>query len=303
VITLEDGSELAYRHAVIATGVEPRRLPGPRLDGVQVLRTLEDAVSFKQRLLPGRRLVVVGAGFLGLEVAASARRLGVGVTVVEPVERPLATRIGGLVSRHLLDLHRREGVDVRTGVGVESLVGEEAVRGVELTDGSTLAADVVLEAIGCSPCVQWLKGSGLNIDDGLLCDEYCAAAAGLWAVGDVSRWRHLALGRDIRLEHRMNANEQARAVASNIMGEMQPFEPIPYFWTDQYDVRIQMWGVVVDSSAAVLLDGSDSDGSFVVGFFDGDRLVGAVGWNAAKLLAKARLKISATWQTHSVEAA
>jgi 3-phenylpropionate/trans-cinnamate dioxygenase ferredoxin reductase component len=211
-------------------------------------------------------------------------------------------------------VHRDHGVRVLTGVGVSAFhgarpdpaypflgsSGEPAepapVRAVELADGTSLDADVVLVAIGCAPCVDWLAGSGLELDDGVVCDEYCAAAPGVWAAGDVARWKHVALGRHVRLEHRMNAGEQGHAVAKNILGSPTPFSPVPFFWTDQYDVRIHVWGVVPEDATAQLSEGDADGDSFVVTFREpGDRLVGVLGWNAAPRLRAYKQQIVETW--------
>jgi NADPH-dependent 2,4-dienoyl-CoA reductase/sulfur reductase-like enzyme len=317
IVTTDDGSELGYGAAVVATGLRPRTLPARDLTGVYVLRTSADALSLRSVLGAGTRLVVVGAGFLGLEVAATARTLGADVTIVEPLEQPLANRLGGLAASRLLDVHRGRGVRVLTGVGVESLHGGRpvpappfqgssgepggplrlAVKSVELTDGTRLDADVVLVAIGCAPSLDWLAGSGVELDDGVVCDEYCRAAPGVWAAGDVAPWNHVALGRHVRLEHRMNATEQGQAVAKNILGSSAPFTPIPFFWTDQYEVRIQVWGIVPEDATADVTEGDAGGDSFVVTFREpaGRRLVGALGWNAAARLRAYRQEIEATW--------
>jgi NADPH-dependent 2,4-dienoyl-CoA reductase/sulfur reductase-like enzyme len=314
VVATDDGAELEYAAAVIATGVRPRMLPAPDLSGAHVLRTDVDAMSLKAALGPGTRLVVVGGGFLGLEVAATARELGEEVTVVEPLEEPLAARLGSVAARRLVAVQRERGVRVLSGIGVAAFHGERGdpaspflgssgepgepapVRAVELTDGETLDAGVVLVAIGCSPCVEWLEGSGLQLDDGVVCDEYCAAAPGVWAAGDVARWKHVALGRHVRLEHRTNAGEQGQAVANNIVGPPTPFAPVPFFWTDQFDVRIQVWGVVPADATAHVAEGDPDGDSFGVTFREpGGRLVGVLGWNAARRLRPYKEGIGESW--------
>jgi NADPH-dependent 2,4-dienoyl-CoA reductase/sulfur reductase-like enzyme len=306
-LLISDGSEIAYDALAIATGVAPRTLPSPSPAGVSVLRTLEDAEALRARLVAGTRLVIVGGGFLGLEVAATAAQMSVDVTVVEPLERPLAARLGSTAAARLLRLHEDHGVVVRTGTSVAEMMSEahgggsvETVRAVQLTNGELLEADAVLVAIGCDPNVQWLDGSGLQLDDGVVCDEYCAAADGVWAAGDIARWWHARLGRHVRLEHRMNANEQGQAVAQNILGARTAFAPLPYFWTDHFDVKIQVWGVAGDESQGFVetcVEKDEEGDSFVLTFRDaGDsRLVGVLGWNAARLMPPYRAELAADW--------
>jgi NADPH-dependent 2,4-dienoyl-CoA reductase/sulfur reductase-like enzyme len=169
------------------------------------------------------------------------------------------------------------------------------VRAVRLTGNTIVEADVVLVAIGCRPCVEWLEGSGLRIDDGVVCDEYCVAAPGVWAAGDVARWHHPVLGRELRLEHRMNANEQAQAVADNILGSNTPFAPVPFFWTDHYNVKIQVWGTVPADAHATLVEGDLDSDSFVMAFRGaGSHLVeGYLGWNAGARMAAYRDMLAA----------
>jgi NADPH-dependent 2,4-dienoyl-CoA reductase/sulfur reductase-like enzyme len=285
-ITLADGELVDYDELVIATGVRPRELPGGHVDGVHVLRTMADALALRADLTrAGARLLVVGAGFLGLEVAATARKLGVDVVVVEPVPEPLASRLGKATAQRLLDLHRDHGVDIRTGVAVDRFDTDVTgrVSGATFSDGTSTECSVALVAIGCVPNTDWLAGSGLELADGIVCDATCRAAEGVWAVGDVARWRHGGLGREIRIEHRLNATEQAIAVAANIVGPPAAYEPTPYFWTDQYDVKVQVSGVIdpgADEEIEEVLDGK----GFVHTFRREGRLVAVLGWNAAKAM-------------------
>jgi NADPH-dependent 2,4-dienoyl-CoA reductase/sulfur reductase-like enzyme len=295
-VALDDGQAVRYGELVIATGVTPRHLePEPRA-GVHVLRTLADLVALRAALTPGTRLVVVGAGFLGLEVAATARDLGVEVTVVEPLDAPLEARLGPLAAGRLLALHADRAVDVRAGVGVAQMIGSP-VRAVELTDGSAVDADVVLVAIGCRPDLDWLTGSGLTIDDGLVCDDRCRAGRNVWGAGDVARWHHPRLGCHLRVEHRANASEQGRHVGANIMGADERFAPIPSFWTDHYDVKIQVMGIVPDGVPGVLAEGDPAGESFVVTFAHPETgaPIGVLGWNAMRQLMPYRKQIAQHW--------
>jgi 3-phenylpropionate/trans-cinnamate dioxygenase ferredoxin reductase subunit len=297
-VTTDDGGEHAYDELVIATGVRPRTLPslGER---AHVLRTMEDAAGLRAALDGARHLAIVGGGFLGLEVAATARKLGAEVTVIEPLAEPLAGRLTIPVAERLLALHRANGVDLRTGVGVNEMAGER----LALSDGTALDTDAVLVAIGCEPAVEWLEGSGLAIEDGVLCDEYCQAAAHVWAAGDVARWHHRGLERSLRVEHRMNANEQGATVAANILGAGQAFTPIPFFWTDHYDVKIQVWGVLPPGIEPVLAEGELDGDRFVLTTSDpgSGHVVGAIGWNSARSMVAYRAVIAENWSTGANE--
>jgi NADPH-dependent 2,4-dienoyl-CoA reductase/sulfur reductase-like enzyme len=286
-VVLDNGEVLRYDELVIATGVRPRTLDGADADGVFVLRTLEHSQALAAAIGRHRRMVIVGAGFLGLEVAATARKLGADVTVIEPLGAPLASRLGAYTAQRLLALHADRGVEVLAGVGVESLMlsgeaGGQRSNGVRTTGGEVIDSPIVLIAIGCVPNVEWLSGSGLDLEDGVGCDAFCRAAPHVWAAGDVARWPHPGLDRHIRLEHRMNAPEQGAAVAANIMGAERAFAPVPFFWTDHYETKIQLAGVV--PHGAVERSEVEDDHSFVRTFWADERLTGVVGWNAAKAM-------------------
>ncbi|MEE4420127.1 NAD(P)/FAD-dependent oxidoreductase [Streptomyces bugieae] len=258
-LTLDDGERLDCAGVIIATGVAARTLPGAdALTGVHTLRTLDDALALRGRLAGGgRRLVVVGNGVLGCEAAAVARELGHEVTLVGQDPVPMAAAVGTAVGELLAEEHRARGVTLRTGV-VDGFDTEgTTVSAVRLADGgggvTRLAADTVLLAIGSTPAVGWLGDDpALDTTDGLRCDAYCAAAPGIYAAGDVARWEHPVHGRPLRIEHRMNATEQGMAAARNLLAELaadgadpqerRPFAPVPYFWSDQYDLKIQAYG-------------------------------------------------------------
>jgi NADPH-dependent 2,4-dienoyl-CoA reductase/sulfur reductase-like enzyme len=290
-VLLDNRTRLHFDHLVVATGVRPRELPGGHPAGVHVIRTLADAGALRADLTPGGQLLVVGAGFLGLEVAATARKLGCSAVVVEPVAAPLASRLGRPAARRLLDLHAQHGVEVRAGVAVTRFETalDGRVTGASLSDGSTVTCTAALVAVGCVPNTEWLSGTSLDLTDGVRCDEFCAAAPGVWAVGDVARWRHADLGREIRIEHRLNATEQAIAVAGNITGVPAAFTPTPYFWTDHYDVKIQLAGVL-DPVAEETVESLDN-GGFVHTFRIDGRLVAVLGWNAAKAMMPLRRQL------------
>jgi NADPH-dependent 2,4-dienoyl-CoA reductase/sulfur reductase-like enzyme len=270
-VHLADGGEARFATLVVATGVRPRRLPG---QGAHVLRSLDDALRLRGRLGPGRRLVVVGAGFLGAEAAAVARSLGCAVTMLEPAPVPLAHAIGAEIGELLSQAHREHGVDLRTGVTVAA-VGDDGVR---LADGTLIEADEVLVAIGSLPNTEWLDGSGLTVADGVVCDEFSCAAPGVYAAGDVARWHNPLFGVSMRIEHRTNAAEQGMAVARNLLRPeaRKPFAPVPYFWSDQYDMKIQAYGYLRGHDEVRVVDGDLGERKFVAVYRRADRLVGAL---------------------------
>ncbi|MEU9273101.1 FAD-dependent oxidoreductase [Streptomyces sp. NPDC048251] len=279
-VALADGTRVPYDAVVIATGVRPRRLPGTEdLAGVHTLRTLENALSFKARLRPGQRLVIVGAGFIGAEAAAVARGLGVEITVLEAAPLPMAQAVGEQAGEFLAQVHRDHGVLLRTGAQVAGILGAQGeVTGVALADGTVLPADDVLVAIGSLPNTEWLDGSGLKVDNGLVCDEFSAAAPGVYGVGDVARWHNPLFGTAMRIEHRTNAAEQGMAVARNLLSPdaRRPFAPVPYFWSDQYDMKIQAYGNLRAHDEALVMEHDPAMRRLLVAYRTGDRLVGAL---------------------------
>ncbi|MFI1360245.1 NAD(P)/FAD-dependent oxidoreductase [Streptomyces sp. NPDC020898] len=279
-LLLADGARLPYESLVVATGVRARPLPGTeQVAGVHTLRTLTDALALKARLGAGRRLVIVGAGFLGAEVAAVARGLGVDVTLLEADAVPMTQAVGEEPGWFLAQLHRDHGVRLRTGAAVSEVlsVGGE-VAGVALADGSEMPADDVLVAIGSLPNTEWLAGSGLALDGGLVCDEFSAAAPGVYGVGDVACWHNPLFGTKMRVEHRTNAGEQALTVAHNLLNpdEPRPFAPVPYFWSDQYDTRVQAYGYLRDHDEALVLESDVTARQLLVAYRRGDRLTGVL---------------------------
>ncbi len=283
LVNLAGGRPLPFDGLVIATGVRPRRLPGGHhLAGVHVLRSHPDSTQLRAAFQAARRVVIVGAGFLGMEVAAAARGMDLDVTVVDPLAAPMVRQVGPEVGAAVARLHRDHGVRLRTGTGVSELVGEDGrVTAVALEDGSTVPADCVLVAIGAVPATGWLRDSGLPVGDGIECDEYCRAAPAIYAAGDVASWINPRFGYRMRVEHRMNATEQGAAAARNLLrADPEPFSPLPYFWTDQYDVKIQAHGVFPDGCEVTAEEGSFGDDRFVTVYRTGGRITGVIGWNA-----------------------
>ncbi|MES5819995.1 FAD-dependent oxidoreductase [Streptomyces sp. RG80] len=270
-VHLADGSALSYDGLIVATGVRPRRLPG---EGAHVLRTLDDALTLRDRIGPGRRLVVVGAGFLGAEAAAVAWRLGAEVTVLEPAPVPLAHAVGTEVGQVLSRAHLDRGVELRCGVTVTEVTED----GVRLADGEPVEAEEVLVAVGSLPNTEWLEGSGLPVGDGVICDEYCEAARDVYAAGDVARWYNPLFGTSMRIEHRTHAAEQGMAAARNLLnpGGRKPFAPVPYFWSDQYDMKIQAHGFLRGHDEVAVVEGDLAERRFIAAYRGGDRVTGVL---------------------------
>ncbi|MEX2255804.1 MAG: FAD/NAD(P)-binding oxidoreductase [Acidimicrobiia bacterium] len=299
-VTLDDGTVLdAPTGIVVATGASPRVLPGtPDLAGIHVLRTLDDCLALRADLDRGpNRVVVVGAGFIGAEVAATCRRRHLEVTVLEALPSPMVRGLGATLGDVLAAMHRDHGVDLRTSVGVEGFDGVERVERVRLADGASIDADVVLVGVGVVPNTGWLNGSGLTIDNGVVCDETLLAAPGVVAAGDVCRWPNpLFDGEVMRLEHWTNATEQGVAAGARLLagdGAAEPYAPVPFVWSDQYDVKIQVVGHVRGDDDLAIVDGSMDERRFVAAFGRNGRLVGAVGFGRPRVVMQYRRLIAA----------
>ncbi|MEV6834002.1 FAD/NAD(P)-binding oxidoreductase [Streptomyces sp. NPDC051133] len=288
-VELDDGEALPYAGLVVATGMRPRRLrcPGP-LVGRHTVRTLADAQGLREELTrPGARVVVVGAGFIGCEVAATAVALGAAeVTVVDPLPLPMVGPLGELLAEALLRRHEERGVRFALGTGVTGFDGGDRVTGVVLTDGTVLAADVVVESVGSVANTEWLDGNGLDLGDGVLTDGQLRAGGrpGVVAVGDVARFPNARYdGVPRRVEHWSiptdTAKHAARVLAAHLGGTdagLGPFAPLPTFWSDQHDFRLQSFGApALGRDDVRVLDG-DPDGDVLAGYHAGGRLVGVV---------------------------
>ena len=282
VVTCADGSELAYDGLIVATGTTARTLPGTEgMARVRVLRTLDDCLGIRADLAaagPEARLVVIGAGFIGSEVAGTCHGLGVAVTVVEALPTPLGRVLGDQMGAACARLHRDHGVTLVTGVGVDRLSsdpgGSDPVV-VHLADGTDLAADLVVVGIGVVPAVGWLDGSGLSLDNGVVCDEGLFAGDAVVAAGDVARWSHPSLGEQLRVEHWTNAAEGGAMAARNLVAgtaAAEPYAPVPFFWSDQYETKIQVIGLPGPDDEVVVAGGSEVEGKFIALYRRGDRL-------------------------------
>lgn len=275
-VQLSDGSRLVVDGVVLATGATPRTMWPRPPGGVHVLRTLDDARALRADLLPGARVVVVGAGFIGAEVASTARGLGLDVTVIEAARTALAGPLGLQMGRVVSSLHADHGVRLLCGVGVVGLIADGPidpqtgptgrVTGIEMADGRVVAADVVVVGIGVRPCVDWLTGSGLDVTNGVLCDEVgVTGIAEVVAVGDCATWYEPALGIHQRLEHWTGARERGAIVAAALLsgGTDRRVGRPPYFWSDQYGIMIQMAGHSRGADAVAIEEGSAQARDFV----------------------------------------
>ncbi|CAN5476364.1 FAD-dependent oxidoreductase [soil metagenome] len=308
-LTLADGAELPFDGLLIATGAAPRRLPGqPNLAGLVELRTLADSLALRDRIADGNaRVTVIGAGFIGLEVAATARQRGCAVTVLEGAAAPLIRGLGATMGAAVAAVHARHDVDVRCGVNVVGIEGDGVrVSGVRLGDDSVLATDVVVVGVGVAPAIQWLADSGLQLGDGVICDATLqTSASGIYAAGDCARWpNRVFAGFDdevMRIEHWTNAAEQGAAAAHNLLavarGEAAtPYESVPFFWSDQFDSRIQFVGRAHGDDDIHVFAG-DVGGNFAALYGFQGRLRGVLGVNMPRLVMPFRALIGAraTW--------
>jgi 3-phenylpropionate/trans-cinnamate dioxygenase ferredoxin reductase subunit len=294
VIDLDDGSRIDFDGAVVATGAHARSLPDTaHLGGVHTLRTLEDCFAIGAAMRgEDTKLVVVGAGFIGSEVAATCRRLGAQVSVVEALPVPLSRVLGDEIGTACAALHSENGVEMRTGVGVAKLTSVDTpsgphVSGVALIDGSVIPADAVVVGIGVAPTTDWLVGSGLDVDNGVRADSGLYAADDVVVAGDLARWFDDGLGAEIRIEHWTNAAEQGMAAARNLLAgrhDAVPYTPVPYFWSDQYETKIQVIGHPRPDDEMVVVDGAIEERKFVALYGRDGILTGAVGFSRPRQL-------------------
>lgn len=269
-VTIHNGSSLDYDVLVVATGSAPRQIPGlAPLPGMHVLRTAQDAAAIRAALAAGARTVIVGGGFIGAEVASAVRRLGLEATVVEQLPalmlRGLGPNLGEVFGRR----HARAGVTLRLGVGVVAVLGDGRVEALRLSDGTLLPADLVVVGVGTVPETAWLNGCGLDLADGVRCDEHLRAVGvpDVYVAGDAARWWHPRYREYVRMQHWTNAAEHGPVVAANIGGRPIGYDALPYVWSDQLGARLQVFGRV----------GAADEVRYVVGGADTDRFVAVTG--------------------------
>ena len=310
-LTLSTSSVLNYDACIIASGGIARELPQqPHARGIHQLRTLHDAQGLREELQPGKKLVVIGAGFIGLEAAATAVARGCTVTVLEGLPAPLIRGLGEDMGTAATAIHATQGVNIRCNVrvqGIETQAG--SVTGVRISDAngeSVVAADVVLVGIGVAPATQWLEGSGLVVNDGVVCDAYLQAAPGVFAAGDIARWvngLYSDLEPTMRVEHWTTAAEQGAHAARNALAYMNntplvPYSAVPFFWSDQFTARIQFLGRSTDAEEIRVVAGSVDEGKFAAAYMRAGRLVGVLGVSMPKVVMPSRklLEVHTPWQ-------
>jgi 3-phenylpropionate/trans-cinnamate dioxygenase ferredoxin reductase component len=291
-VLTEGGGELDYHKLVLATGSHARKLPvpGAELKGVHTLRTITDVMHLREAVAGARRIAIIGGGYIGLEVAAVMREQGKDVIVLEGEERLLKRVMSPIMAEFFLKLHLKHGAEVRLGEKVLRLIGQEHVSAVELDHGEQIAADLVLVAIGGLATDAIAAAAGLPCGDGVIVDEHGMAGPDVYACGDCARFPLRRYGRVVRLESVQNANDQARAVAQAIAGTPEIYDPVPWFWSDQYDVKLQIAGLAQGYDRHTI-DGDPDSGSFSVSYFRGERLlaVDAVNSPRAHMLARRQL--------------
>jgi 3-phenylpropionate/trans-cinnamate dioxygenase ferredoxin reductase component len=295
-VLLAGGARVGFDGLVIATGAAPVNPWGDlAVDGVLTLRTMADCLALRDRLGSARRLAVVGAGFVGAEVASVARGLGLDVTIIEMLRTPHATTLGHTVGAVLAAVHRDHGTRLRLGAQVTGFAGAEQVSGVRLSSGEVIPADLVVVGIGAAPATGWLSGSGVALAAGVVCDESCAVLDlhghvidGVVAAGDVARWLNPLFGTEMRVEHWDNAVTQGRAAALRLLGRTEPYAPVPYFWTDQYESKLQFVGMAHPGNAVTVVEGSLASRSFVAAYGHDGITVGALTMNRPHRTARYR---------------
>ncbi len=290
----DDGASVPYAHLILATGGRARRLGcvGEDLDGVQVLRTLEDADRLRQSMQKGRRLVIIGGGYIGLEVAATARKHDLDVTVLEAEARVLARVAGKDLSTFFERVHGEHGVNIITGALAEAFEGTDRLSGVRLADGTVLAADIAVVGIGLIPNEELARQAGLACDHGIVVDDLCRTSGpDIYALGDVTRHPSAIYGCALRLESVHNALEQAKTVAGAITGRAKPYNQVPWFWSDQYDLKLQIAGLSTGYDETVTR-GDPSTNAFAVFYFKDGTLIACDAVNAPAEYMAARMMIA-----------
>ncbi|MED5229972.1 MAG: FAD-dependent oxidoreductase [Actinomycetota bacterium] len=283
-VMLDSGQPISYDGAIIATGARciSLRMTGD-LQGIYTLRGLDDAIAIRSEFeKTPQKVVVVGAGFIGAEVAATARQRGLDVTMIEAAEVPFERVLGTEMGTVTANVHRDHGVEVITGTPVESFKGKERVEKVVLANGTEIDADIVIVGIGVRPNTEWLDNSGLTIDNGIVCDETCQAAPGIVAAGDVARWPNRLFGEHMRVEHWDNAVEQGVYAARRLLtgeNKIEPYAPTPWFWTDQFDRKIQLAGRTRSTDEVQIITGSIEERRFAAAYGRDGKLVGILGFN------------------------
>jgi 3-phenylpropionate/trans-cinnamate dioxygenase ferredoxin reductase subunit len=294
-VVLESGDEVPYDRLLITTGTTPRKLrvPGADRESIFYLRTLRDSDALGEALQKRPRVLVIGAGFIGSEVAASARSLGCEVTMLEVAPVPLVRALGEQLGAVYADFHREQGVEVRTNTGIAEFRGSGRLEAAVTTSGDTIPCDVAVIGVGVAPATAFLEGSGVALENGVLTDELCRAnVPDIFAAGDVANWWHPTWQERLRLEHYDNAVNQGTAAAKSMLGKGEPYAPIPYFWSDQYDLNLQYLGYA-SRWDEIVLRGSQAEHSFSAFYLLDGRVRACLSVNRFPDQAAARRLISA----------
>ncbi|WP_321905569.1 NAD(P)/FAD-dependent oxidoreductase [Paraburkholderia tropica] len=287
-VRLDDDQTVEFSKLLLATGATPRmlRVPGCTLEGVHTLRTELDAEAISRTLVTGKRIAIIGAGFIGLEVAASAIAMGCEVLVLEAAPRALMRAVPGPVAERIVTLHRSMGVDFRFGTGIVRFVGDRAVRGVELNDGELITCDAVVVGIGVTPNTALAAEAGLDISDGIVVDAHLRTKdESIFAAGDACSFHHALFEQHMRLECWKNANDHARIAALNMLGHHETVLDVPWFWSDHYDITVQIAGVPSLGASTVIREIGQSSHIYFAISADGV-LVGASGVGSLSDIAK-----------------
>lgn len=284
-ITLEDGAEISYTKLALTTGARVRKIPftGSELAGVFYMRDLNDVKQTHKFTGPGKSAVIIGGGYIGLETAASLRKIGMKVTVIEAMSRVLQRVTAPEVSAFYTRVHTEEGVDIRTEAGVDAIVGEKHVEGVRLADGSTVAADLVIIGVGVIPNIELAEAAGLTIDNGIAVNEFATTNdPDIVAAGDCTNHYNPIYDRKLRLESVQNATDQAKIAAKSICGKPEAYNALPWFWSDQYDLKLQIAGLSQGFDEVIIRGDSEQGRSFAAFYFSEGRFIAVDAINRPK---------------------
>ncbi|MES0883551.1 NAD(P)/FAD-dependent oxidoreductase [Roseibium sp. SCP14] len=297
-LQLENGDTLSYGKLVLATGTDARRLKldGADKKGVVTLRSIADVDDIRERMKSSQRVAIIGAGYIGLEVAAVAKALGKSVSVIEAQDRPMKRVVSEAVSDYFTKLHRDQGIDLRLNTGIDAIVGDETVSGVKLNNGEIVPAELVLVAVGAEPNDHLAEEAGLEVDNGILVDGSGQTSdPDIYAVGDCTRFYSNRYQRSVRMESVQNAIDQAKAAAQAILGQDVDYDPLPWFWSDQYDIKLQIAGLSEGYDDTVIV-GAPDDNKFYVAYLNAGRLIAVDSINSPRSHMMARRVIGETWR-------
>ena len=297
-LNLENGDTLPYGKLVLATGTNARflTLAGADKKGVVTLRSIADVDVIRDLLAASRRIAIIGAGYIGLEVAAVAKSLGKEVSVIEAQDRPMKRVVSQAVSDYFSQLHRKNGIDLKLNTGIEAIEGDDAVTGVKLANGETVSAELVLVAVGAEPNDKLAEEAGLETDNGILVDG-CGQTSDpdIFAAGDCTRFYSNRYQRSVRMESVQNAIDQAKIVAQALLGQDVDYDPLPWFWSDQYDIKLQIAGLSEGYDDTKVI-GSTDDSKFYVAYLKEEHLIAVDSINSPRSHMMARRVIGEAWR-------